>query len=62
MREEELAIAEQKTEIIRILKLVEDAEKNGSHSGLRSSDPVPHHVRLASGHLDALKRLLSVGR
>ncbi len=59
-REEELAIAEHiKAELIRLLELVEQAEKNGTHPGLMASDPVVHHVRLASGHLDELKTLLS---
>jgi hypothetical protein len=61
-REEELTIAEHiKAELIRLLELVEQAEKNGIHPGLMPSDPVLHHVRLASGYLDELKSLLSAG-
>ena len=60
IRDEELAIADHvRAELIRLLELVEEAEKNGGHPGLMPSGPVLRHVRLAEGHLDELRRLLS---
>ncbi|WP_435005143.1 hypothetical protein P12x_003037 [Tundrisphaera lichenicola] len=60
---EELALAEHvKVELIRLLELVEQAEKNGGRPGMMPSEPVLRHARLADERLDALIRALSGGR